>query len=273
MKALLFAAWLAGAATAADVASPPPIASASQPVASDSQAPASGQPLIQSSSDVSDPMFGVHGKAVGLERVVQVLQWHPNAAAPGGYDQVWSPERIGPQGLDAAHANPSDFPINGQRWWSPDVALDGHPVAAEVLTALAAEVDAAQGWSPLKPDLSQMPPNLAVTFQPDGDGVSTSQDPAHPQVGDVRVQWRVIAQAPLPAAARLVDGHWVMPAPGAVASASPEASGRMVLPAPPTQQQDDLRAWLQRVFGNGTGWLVLAGLVLAILVLASRRRR
>ncbi|HEY2345929.1 MAG TPA: TMEM43 family protein [Xanthomonadaceae bacterium] len=270
---LLACAGALHAQPASPTPSPSPTGAAASPRGvSVPHAPADEEHRIRSSSDTADPMFGIRARAVGLERIVHVLQWHPNAGAPSGYDQEWASERIGPEGLDSAHANPTEFPINGQRWWSQDATLDGHPLSTGVLTALEADADARKTWWTIKPDPSQLPPNLAVTFQPDGMLLTTSQDNAHPQVGDVRVQWRVIADAPAPAGLRLVGGRWEMPDKSAVAAASPTASGK-VPPPSSTTAMDDAKAWLQRMFGTGAGWLVVAGIALALVVLALRGRR
>jgi len=124
-------------------------------------------------------------------------------------------------------------------------------------------------WSPLKPDLTQLPTNLAVSFQPDGDWLSTSQDPAHPQVGDVRVHWRAIEHAPAPAGTMLVAGRWEMPARAATAAAS------TVVPSPSasTALDGEVRAWVQRMFGDHLTWWIVGGIAIALLLLAWRRRR
>ena len=233
-----------------------------------SAAQAHPQGQIESSVAVSDPMFHVSTKALGLDRGVEMLQWRKveSAAAPPHYEQAWTAERIDSSGFDAAHKNPNDLPFNGERWWSVDPKLDAHPVAADVLAAL-------DSWSPLKPDLTQLPTNLAVSFQPDGDWLSTSQDPAHPQVGDVRVHWRVIAHAPAPAGAMLVAGRWEM-------RASPEAFVTLGANLPPpaatpasAASTSDMRGWLRRMLGDHLTWWIVGGLVLALLLLAWKRRR
>jgi hypothetical protein len=251
---MLVASMQASAQTPAPVAAMPPAAATSQPAA---QAHPQGQ--IESAVAVTDPDFGMHANALGLERRVEMLQWRKvNFPAPPHDEQAWVAGRVDASGLDAAHKNPGDLPFNGARWWSVDPKLDGHPVSNDVLAALDA-------WAPLKPDLSQLPTNLAVSFQPDGDWLSTSQDPAHPQIGDVRVRWRVIEHASAPARTVLIGGRWELPAANSVAATSPS-----VITTPSTT---DARGWMQRLFGDHLVWLLVAGLVLALALLVWKRRR
>ncbi|MBS0192948.1 MAG: hypothetical protein JSR34_01725 [Proteobacteria bacterium] len=232
---------------------------------SDAHAPGT----IVAGGDVVDPAFGIHARAIGLERGVQMRQWQPDAQAPGGYAQVWSATRIDPKGLDAAHANPARFPLDGQRWWNDAARLDGKPVAPEVLTVVQAQADAQQTWIALKPDPSNLPTNLAVTFQPDGDALTTSQDPAHPQVGDVRVQWRILASAAAPDGVHLVDGRWNMPEAGVVATASSPAQAAQTDVAPSSASTAHDRGWWQSLSDLGVGSVtILFVLIVLIAILA-----
>ena len=264
MKRIFLALMLAAALSAhAHAQSPAPANAATASAATPPPALQTPQGQVESAAAVADPVFGVHAKALGLERGVEMLQWRKvDFPAPPHYEQAWTAERIDSSGFDAAHRNPGDLPFNGERWWTTEPKLDGHPVSTDVLAALDA-------WSPLKPDLTQLPTNLAVSFQPDGDWLSTSQDPAHPQVGDVRVHWRVIEHAPAPAGAMLVAGRWELPAKTTTAATSAAASS----PSASTAQNGEAYAWMQRMFGDHLTWWVVGGLVLALLLLAWKRRR
>jgi len=262
MRKLFFALMLS-TAVSAHAQSPTPVGATTATAATPSpatQTPPRGQ--VESAAAVADPVFGVHAKALGLERGVEMLQWRKvGFPAPPHYEQAWTAERIDSSGFDAAHRNPGDLPFNGERWWTVEPKLDGHPVSPDVLAALAA-------WTPLKPDLSQLPTNLAVSFQPDGDWLSTSQDPAHPQVGDVRVHWRVIERAPAPAGTTLVAGRWELPVGAAAAGASAVAP-----PSASTVPDGEVGAWVRRMFGDHLTWWVAGVLVLGLLLLALKRRR
>jgi hypothetical protein len=264
MKALLVALLLSMAATAQPVAKNPTPA----PVAS-TQAPSSGQ--IVSTTALTDPVFRVRAKVVGLDRTVEMLQWRKaDLPAPPHYEMAWTAERIDSKDFDAAHRNTIEFPFNGQRWWTSDAALDGHPLSADVLARLDA-------WTPFKPDLTQLPANIAVSFQPDGDWLSTSQDPAHPQIGDLRVRWREIASAPAPAGAVLVAGRWEMPsstAASTAAASSPESSTdstpepRAARPTLTASGPDTPSEWSQRLPGTLIEVVIVAGIAIVLLTLA-----
>lgn len=181
-----------------------------------------------------------------------MLQWRRDAQ--GAYATQWSAAQIDSSGFDKNHANPAELPFNGERWWTRDARLDGQPVSPELLAALDA-------WQAYAPDLRQLPPNLAASFQPDSQWLSTSQNPRHPQVGDVRLHWRVLEHARPPAGVVLRNGRWELPADLLAGSpkpvAMPVASGN----------------WLQRIFGAHLVLLASIGVVLAILLLLWRRRR
>jgi LPXTG-motif cell wall-anchored protein len=236
---------------------------ASTPAAT-AQAHSKGQ--IDSAADVADPIFGVHSRVLGLERGVEMLQWRKvDFPAPPHYEQAWTAERIDSTGFDSAHRNPGDLPFNGQRWWTVKPVLDGHPVSADVLAKL-------DSWTPLKPDLAQLPTNLAVSFQPDGDWLSTSQDPVHPQIGDVRVRWRAIAPSPAPGGAVLVAGRWELPVPTKTVGTVPAAASRFAK-VPGTGSSRDPLEVPRRMVGDHLIWLVAAGIALVLLVLVLARKR
>jgi len=259
MKTTLFALMLSAALSVHAQAPASAPANAATPSATASPAQQAPQGQIESAVAVADPMFHVRANVLGLERGVEMLQWRKvESPEPSHYEQAWTAEHIDSSAFDAAHRNPNDLPFNGERWWTPAPKLDGRPVTPDVLAALDA-------WTPLKPDLSQLPTNLAVSFQPDGDWLSTSQDPAHPAIGDVRVHWRAIEHASAPTGTVLVAGRWELPAKTttapAVAQPMPSASG------------SDARAWLQRMFGDHLTWWLVGGVVLGLLLLAWKRRR
>ncbi|HTD29185.1 MAG TPA: TMEM43 family protein [Xanthomonadaceae bacterium] len=261
MKGLLLTAALL---IAISVSAQTPALSASPPVAITSASPR-GQ--IESVVAVADPVFGVHAKVLGLERGVEMLQWRKvERPAPPHYEQVWATERIDSRGFDATHRNPGDLPFNGERWWTTDPQLEGHPVSPDVLAALGT-------WAPLKPDLSQLPTNLAVSFQPDGDWLSTSQDPAHPQVGDLRVRWRMIGQAPAPAGTLLVAGRWELHALAKAVAMTQVAPSRPAIAVPTHRPHGDVRQWMQSMFADWLVWLIAGALTLALLLLLWKRRR
>ena len=111
-----------------------------------------------------------------------------------------------------------------------------------------------------RPGFSALPGNLAVTFQPEGDGLGSAENPLDPQVGDLRIRWRELVLPPLQDRIVMRDGRWRLPAQQRVPAPDPgngqASAGKTTKPhrAP----------WL---FGSGAIVVLIAALA------ASRRRR
>ena len=237
------------------------------PVSVPSASPAIAAPHgeVESTLPVADPIFGFSTRALALERRIEMLQWQRDAQ--GAYVTRWSAAQIDSSGFDKQHANPADLPFNGERWWTRDARLDGQPVSPDLLAALDA-------WQPYAPNLSQLPPNLAASFGfdhdglenggPDGNWLSSSQDPKHPAVGDVRLRWRILERALPPAGVALRDGRWDLAIAGV--AATPKSA---TMPIASTANQ----TWIQRIFGAHLALLAIVAVVLAILLLLFVRRR
>ena len=157
---------------------------------------------------VRDPEFGVRARHLGLERRVAMLQWQ---RAPGGYARAWSEALVDSAGFDPGHRNPPTFPLQSRRWIARTVTIDGKPVDPQVLAALGV-------WRDFRPSFNALPANLAATFQPEGDGLGSADNPLDPQVGDLRIQWRDLQLPPLDDRLVLRDGRWQL-APAAKADA------------------------------------------------------
>jgi len=191
-----------------------------------------------------DAEFGVVARgAVGLERNVEMFQWD---RGPDGYVRAWSGTPVDSGGFDEAHANPGEFPLAARRWLPGKVTLDGHPVAPAAIDALAT-------WQPLRPDFSALPGNMSATFQPEGDGLGTAENPVDPQVGDLRVRWRELRMPPTREPLVLRDGTWELRDPASAAAAGEAGRGR--------------GSWAWPVLGMFAG-----ALFLGVLLLVRRRR-
>lgn len=211
-------------------------------------------PVPQPGRVIRDPDFRVETRQFGLDRRVEMLQWRREGA---GYQPVWNAAPIDSGEFDAAHRNPGELPIGSERWWSTDATLNGKPLAPDVLRTLGE-------WREFRPSYRRLPANLAATFQPDGDGLSSSENPLDPQIGDLRVTWRELVLPPLLGKVELRDGVW-----------QPVAAA--VLPAPPPPSEEPLEPideagtvpWHWWLWGTGG----LVGLALVSLVTFRRRRR
>ena len=159
---------------------------------------------------VRDVEFGVSARHFGLERRVAMLQWQ---RAGDGYSLAWSESPIDSRGFPSGKTNPGEFPLPGRRWIAP-VTIDGKPVAPEVIERLGQ-------WRGFRPGFSALPGNLAATFQPEGDGLGSAENPLDPQVGDLRIDWRELTLPPLADKVELRDGQWVL---SPEADAAPDAA-------------------------------------------------
>lgn len=198
-----------------------------------------------------DRDFGVITNEFGLDRQVEMYQWR---AAGGGYKRVWNVARIDSSGFAPGHENPP-LPLAGQRWWSQDATLDGRPIAARALQALGE-------WRTFRPNFSRLPLNMAATFQPEGDGLGSAENPLDPQIGDLRVSWRELHLPALPGRVELRDGVWQM-------SAQTAAAALNAAPLPPTVEVPTESTWL----GYLSWWLAGATLLLALIALLGSRHR
>ena len=191
-----------------------------------------------------DPDFGVRTDEPGLQRVVEMYQWREHEA---GYAAAWSAAPIDSSGFAAGHDNPG-FPIESRQWLPDSVLVDGLPLDESVLRGLGE-------WREFRPSFSALPGNLAATFQPEGDGLGSAENPLAPEVGDLRVHWRERVLPPLSGLIEARDGVWHL-RPGAPAIAEARTADR---------------GWKRSWLPIAAGGIVL--LVLMVVALARRRRR
>jgi uncharacterized membrane protein YecN with MAPEG domain len=146
---------------------------------------------------VRDREFGVSARHFGLERRVEMYQWR---AKDGGFERVWSEAPIDSTGYAPGHENPA-FPLRGRRWLAERVTLDDKPVDRSVIEQFGQ-------WKVFRPNFSALPGNLTATFQPEGDGLGSAENPLDPQVGDLRIGWRELTLPGLQGHVSLERGTW-----------------------------------------------------------------
>lgn len=171
-----------------------------------------GEP--RSEAPLRDAEFGVSTRQFGLQRRVEMYQWR---AVDGGYAKTWSERPIDSAAFAPGHENPGDFPLRTRYWIAQRITLDGRPLDEDVLKAIGR-------WRGFRPGFSALPGNLSATFQPEGDGLGSAENPLQPQVGDLRVTWHELALPPLAGKVALEAGVWVaLPAtrPAAVDDTEP----------------------------------------------------
>ena len=227
-------------------------------VAAAQSLPPQGEP--QPGEVLRDDEFGVERDGFGLERRVEMYQW---SAGEQGFHRVWNVAPIDSSGFPDNRQNPPELPLDSQRWWS-NATLDGQPLDVEVLKALG-------DWQQFRPSFSRLPGNLSATFQPDGDGLSSSTNPLDPQIGDLRVTWHELQLPPLAGKVELRDGRWQLASP--VVGTRPRTPGDAPVHADP----DPVRADDDGGNSDDSGWTwllyALALLALALLVWRWRCRR
>lgn len=204
----------------------------------------------QAEAVVRDPDFGVRARHFGLERRVEMYQWR---GAGGGYVREWNGLPLDSSGFAPGHDNPP-FPLQGKRWLAHPVSVDGLPLDARVLERLGS-------WREFRPGFNALPGNLAATFQPEGDGLGSAENPLAPEIGDLRIHWRELVLPPLQERIELRAGRWHL---------RPDATsdgGQAAAAARPAAANDRERLpW----------WLFVSVLVsvwLAVVVAVRRRRR
>ena len=196
----------------------------------------------QLAEPLRDPDFGVRTSAPGLERVVEMYQWLQDG---GGYVRDWRAQPVDSSAFAEGHENP-EFPLRGRQWLPDMVSVDGVPLDPEVLRVLGE-------WREFRPSFSALPGNLSATFQPEGDGLGSAENPLAPEVGDLRIHWRERTLPPLAELVELQGGAWrLRPDAPALAEAGPSEPGWML-------------AWLPILIGGG-------GLLLLAIVLFRRKR-
>ena len=183
-----------------------------------------GEPV--SDEVVRDREFGVSARHFGLERRVSMYQWR---AKDGGYEQVWSESPIDSSGYAPGHENPP-FPLRGRRWLADHVTLDDKPLDRSVIEQFGQ-------WRLFRPSFSALPGNLAATFQPEGDGLGSGENPLDPQIGDLRIGWRELTLPSLQGHVALERGTWFPIAgdpldPATPAPAMPTGNGAAAFPVP-----------------------------------------
>ncbi len=195
-----------------------------------------------------DPDFGVVTRHAGLQRHVEMYQW---TRAGSGYALAWRGARVDSSGFAPGHGNPREIPLREREWRAP-VSVDGRVVPDEVVAALGS-------WQPFRPSFTALPGNMSATFQPEGDGLGSAENPLAPQVGDLRITWRELVLPPLQDRLVLRDGRWALregavpadaPAPAAVGAGEAQEKRR--------------------------GWALPVGAIVVMLVavaVATRRRR
>ena len=203
--------------------------------------------------ELLDREFGVSTDKFGLDRRVEMYQWLQVGA--DRYEKAWKAALVESAGFPPEYRNPDVIALEARRWWSEDATLDGKPLPPSVLKSIGR-------WQDFRPGFSRLPGNLSATFQPEGDGLISSENPLEPRIGDLRVSWRELVLPPLAGKVELIDGSWQLAQPRAAPARSPDSSRPQSLAAQTTTERD--RTWWP--------WLLVGSVVVVVVGVWMRRR-
>lgn len=157
-----------------------------------------------------DTDFGVRADTPVLVRRVEMFQWHEeHAGGQVSYEQNWIDHAVDSRRFRhrAGHANTQPFPFASRRFQAAKVRLGRYVLAPAIVRALPGALQM------LEPDFNDLPANLQASFQVHDGMLTTSSNPRHPRLGDLRVTWLVRPLQDVTVVAR-VDGDELVPAPG-----------------------------------------------------------
>lgn len=164
----------------------------------------SGMPRIVDAP--RDPEFNLRVDTPVLIRHVEMFQWREITV--GGvthYELDWVDHPIDASTFakKSGHVNPGAFPIQGRQLEAGEVHLGHFKLSSIIIRAFP-------GSTMVAPDEKKLPPNLAATFQRDGDALVTSAKAGNPRLGDLRISWEAVPLQPMTVLAR-IDGDTLVP--------------------------------------------------------------
>jgi len=143
---------------------------------------------LEAAQPPRDAEIGVGANAALLFRDVEMYQWRETCAgAACRYEMTWSAQPIDSTKFrDAAgHVNPAP-PFASKRFDAGGLRIGAHAVDAALVAAQLAPVA-------LPVTAADLPPNLAATFRVINGTLYAGADPSQPQVGALKVSYRVVA--------------------------------------------------------------------------------
>jgi hypothetical protein len=155
----------------------------------------------------SDSEFGLKADTPVLTRHVEMFQWRElHFGSQISYELAWVDHPVDASRFAqaAGHANPASFPLTQKTFDGGLVQIGGFRLSPLLIRALP-------GSAVVQPDLKSLPPNLAASFGPSENYLTTSSQPQSPRLGDIRVSWEKIPLQPITVFAR-IDGDKLVPA-------------------------------------------------------------
>lgn len=151
---------------------------------------------------LTDPVFGVSANALKLDRIVEMYQWKETSHTEtkkklgGGkkkvttytYDKIWSKNTIhsGRFKKQDGHQNPGSMPYKSLEQVADNVTFG----AFKLPLSLVSKINRFESLL-VEPNMP-LPESLKDTVKPNDGGYYIGESPASPQVGDVRVRFRIV---------------------------------------------------------------------------------
>jgi hypothetical protein len=166
------------------------------------------QGTAESKETLTDNECGITVPALRFARKVEVFQWHESSTSEttrntGGssdtkttytYRKDWSENLVDSKRFKRAdeHRNPDAgaVPLKSETWNSKIVSLGSYSLP----TQLVEKIDNFEimKLDPQKPHFLRLPPHLMNRYYVNGDYIYIGGDAANPQVGDIRVSFRLV---------------------------------------------------------------------------------
>lgn len=161
--------------------------------------------LAGTTGTLRDEIFGVEAQAIHLDREVEMYQWLERRSSKtekklGGstettteysYERDWSSShsRSDSFKVPAGHENPASWPYDQQRVSAPEVTLGAFRLSPGL-------IDAMNRSEPLSVEPgTEFEGDLRWTAQLHDGGIYIGRSPASPEVGDIRVVFKVVRPA------------------------------------------------------------------------------
>ena len=162
---------------------------------------------------LADDAFGVKVTAIKLERNVEMFQWEEESRSEkkkklgGGeetvttyeYKKTWSSHRIDSSDFKKpeGHENPSSFPLEAKSLVAGKVTLGAFTLSEDIVGRIDREEN-------LPVDTGSLPADKKDRVIAAGDGYFMGRNAASPEIGDVRIDWKVVRPATVSLVARQV---------------------------------------------------------------------
>ncbi|MGE4073279.1 MAG: TMEM43 family protein [Lysobacterales bacterium] len=220
---------------------------------------------VRSSQGVRDPDFGIEAPALVLRRSVEMYQWREKKETTerdklgGGkervttysYEKVWDDDAINSSDFqESGHNNPGALPYQDARFAVTDARIGARRAADNILNALNSSA-LQLGEAGVFPDGFR---------RTDAETIYRGNNPASPQIGDVRVRYRAVPPQMASVIAQANgDGllPWTSPAGTEIflVETGQQSAAAMVEHA---QSSNSALGWVLRAVGFGLLWIAFS---------------